>query len=188
MCTSFNCGPTFQLLALELAREQLWFHILCFLLEGVQRSLHIRLEGWSGVWRERGLQDSCPAWCKYWGEKAVSENFSITFLLDDTVWNSSLRRSSVKQLVLIHFIGVNLGEWEGVFRVSIKSWLELNPMWMLHLYGGAFQESQVLAGQVLIGKEEVELVGMPRTMWHSSGVRLRVRGPRAVKEEDALLE
>jgi hypothetical protein len=35
---------------------------------------------------------------------------------------------------------------------------------MLHLYGEAFQESQVLAGWVLIRKEEVELVHLPRTI------------------------
>jgi hypothetical protein len=34
---------------------------------------------------------------------------------------------------------------------------------MLHLYEEAFQDFQVLAGQVLIEKEEVELVGLPRT-------------------------
>lgn len=33
---------------------------------------------------------------------------------------------------------------------------------MPRLYGEAFQDSQVLAGRVLIGKEEVELVGLPR--------------------------
>jgi hypothetical protein len=33
---------------------------------------------------------------------------------------------------------------------------------MLHLYGKASQESQVLAGQVPMGKEEAELVGVPR--------------------------
>jgi hypothetical protein len=32
------------------------------------------------------------------------------------------------------------------------------------LQGDAFQESQVLPGWVLIGKEEVELVGLPRTI------------------------
>jgi hypothetical protein len=37
------------------------------------------------------------------------------------------------------------------------------------LHGKVFQESQILAGWVLIGKEEVEFVSLPRTMCSSSG-------------------
>lgn len=48
------------------------------------------------------------------------------------------------------------GEW--------NYWLELKVLGMAHLYGDAFQNFQVLAGRVLIGKEEVQFVGLPRTM------------------------
>jgi hypothetical protein len=47
-----------------------------------------------------------------------SENFSVTILSDGIQSNSSFKRSSVKQLVGIHFILVTKGylwEWEGVF-------------------------------------------------------------------------
>ena len=40
---------------------------------------------------------------------------------------------------------------------------------MPYLYGDAFQKSQVLAGVVLIKKEEVELIGLPRAMIPSLG-------------------
>ena len=40
---------------------------------------------------------------------------------------------------------------------------------MPHLFGKAYQESQVLAGQVPSGKEEVELVGVPRNAQTSPG-------------------
>ena len=53
------------------------------------------------------------------------------------------------------------GEREGVFRVNVNHWLELNILGSPHLHGEALQESQVFAGQPLIGKEEVELVGLP---------------------------
>lgn len=76
------------------------------------------------------------------------KDFSVTALLDDTQWHSSLRRPLVKQLVHLYFIQsdqglrTNCGEWAGVFRVkgwSIKyceclicmerhSW---NPMYLL---------------------------------------------------------
>ena len=52
----------------------------------------------------------------------------------------------------------NLGEWEGVFRVN-------EIVGTLSEYGEAFQESQVLAGQVLMSKEiDLELVDLPRTL------------------------
>ena len=40
---------------------------------------------------------------------------------------------------------------------------------MPHLYGEAFQESQVLAGLVLTGKGEGELVAFPSARCPSSG-------------------
>lgn len=45
---------------------------------------------------------------------------------------------------------VNLGEWEGVFRVNVSHWLDLNLLRMPHVHGEAFQESQMLAEQALI--------------------------------------
>ena len=76
----------------------------------------------------------------------------------------------MKLLVFIQFIHggqglyMNLGEWELVFRVNVNHWLEFKVLGMPHLHGEAFQESQVLAGWVLIRKEEVELVHLPRTI------------------------
>lgn len=47
--------------------------------------------------------------------------------------------------------------------------LELKVVGMSHLQGEAFQELQVLAGQVLIGKKEVACVILPRTTSSSRG-------------------
>ena len=46
---------------------------------------------------------------------------------------------------------MDLGEWEGVLRVNENHWLEFKVLQMPHLYGQAFQESQVVAGRVLMG-------------------------------------
>lgn len=54
---------------------------------------------------------------------------------------------------------------------------------MPHLYGEAILESRVLAGWVLIEKEEVAVT---RILRHSSGGRL-VRFPRSDREEEAPL-
>ena len=51
---------------------------------------------------------------------------------------------------------------------------------MPHLYAEAFQESQVLAGQVLIGKEKVELVGLPLPQIE----RVRGRDPQTRSEKE----
>jgi hypothetical protein len=40
---------------------------------------------------------------------------------------------------------------------------------MPHLYGDAFQQSQVLSGVVLLRKEDVKLIGLPRAMLSSLG-------------------
>jgi hypothetical protein len=54
---------------------------------------------------------------------------------------------------------MKLGEWEGVFRVNVK---QLSGAWKPYSYGETFQEFQVLAGLVLIEKDEAELVSLPR--------------------------
>jgi hypothetical protein len=50
------------------------------------------------------------------------------------------------------------------FQGECKSLAGIKILEMPHLHGEAFQESQVLAWQILIGKEEFELVSLPRTM------------------------
>jgi hypothetical protein len=95
-------------------------------------------------------------------------DFSVTDLLASTQGHSSLRGSSVKQVECIYFIQsekrlpINLGEWEGVFRVIANHWLEFKVLSTFHFYGEAFQESQALPGQTLLGKEGV--ICLPRTM------------------------
>jgi hypothetical protein len=59
---------------------------------------------------------------------------------------------------------MNPGELEGVFRVNVNHCLGFKVLRMLHLHREVFQEPQVLAGQVLIWKEEVEPEVLPRTM------------------------
>ena len=74
-------------------------------------------------------------------------------------------------LIHLHFIQnepwvyLNFGEWKEVLLRVKFHWLEVKAFGMPCLIGEIFQESQVLAGQVLMGeeKEEVELVGLPRT-------------------------
>lgn len=57
----------------------------------------------------------------------------------------------------IHFIQGKPGlymdfeEWERVLGVNENHWLEFKVLQMPHLYGQAFQESQVVAGRVLMG-------------------------------------
>jgi hypothetical protein len=42
-------------------------------------------------------------------------------------------------------LNMNLGEWEGTFRMKVNPWLQFKVPGMPHLHGEAFQESQVLA-------------------------------------------
>lgn len=42
-------------------------------------------------------------------------------------------------------------------------------LWMLHLYGELFQESRAIAPWVFVGKEEVNLKGLPWVARISSG-------------------
>lgn len=49
---------------------------------------------------------------------------------------------------------MDFGEWKGVHRVNENPWLEFK---VLCLYGKAFQESQGLAGQVLMEAGELNL-------------------------------
>ena len=116
--------------------------------------------------------------------EAFSKDFSITALLDNTQWNSSLRQTSVKHLVCIHVtrcereLHMNLGEWEGGFKMNVNHWLELNLLRMLHLHKDESQGPQVFAGQVLIWKEGVEPGVLSRTTCPSSG-----RGSRGQAEK-----
>lgn len=61
----------------------------------------------------------------------------------------------MKQLVHIHFIGVNKGynmnpgEYKGVFRVNVNDWLEFKVLGMPHLHGEVFQESLGVGGAQL---------------------------------------
>lgn len=48
--------------------------------------------------------------------------------------------------------------------MSVNHWLELSILGIPHLQGEALQESQVFAEQVLIWREEVEPVILPRMM------------------------
>lgn len=48
---------------------------------------------------------------------------------------------------------MNLGECKGVLLRLKFHWLEFKVLDMLYLHGEAFQESQVLAGRVLIRKK-----------------------------------
>jgi hypothetical protein len=52
---------------------------------------------------------------------------------------------------------MNFGEWRGVFRVNVDDWLELSELGTPLLCGKALQESQVFAGQVLMGCRERNL-------------------------------
>lgn len=57
-------------------------------------------------------------------EKAFSEDFWVTPLLDDAQWNSSLRGSSVKQLERIYFIRVYKGYvWTLESREEFSGWM-----------------------------------------------------------------
>lgn len=69
---------------------------------------------------------------------------------------------SVKTCAHVHFIwggqglDINLGEWEGLFRVKVNHWLEYKALGMPYLHGEAFQKPQVLGlGGFLLGKEEL---------------------------------
>ena len=68
---------------------------------------------------------------------------------------------SVKTCAHVHFIwggqglDINLGEWEGLFRVKVNHWLEYKALGMPYLHE---EESQVLAKCDLIRREEVEPV------------------------------
>lgn len=55
---------------------------------------------------------------------------------------------------------LHLGEWEGVFLRAKVHWLQLKAPGVPHSQGETFQ---VLTGQVLIGRKEVEPVNSPRT-------------------------
>lgn len=51
----------------------------------------------------------------------------------------------------------------GIFRMKVNHWLQFKVPGAPHLHREASQESWLLAEQVLIGKEEDELRGLPRT-------------------------
>ena len=70
---------------------------------------------------------------------------------------------------------MNLGEWEGGFR------LEFKVPWMTHLYRKVFQPSSLWADSYG-GREEVELVGLSRTVWYSSRKRLELQSPDQAKK------
>ena len=52
---------------------------------------------------------------------------------------------------------VDLGEWEGVFRVKVNHWLEFKVLGMPHLHGEAFQESRCLLDRFLSGERKLNL-------------------------------
>ena len=52
---------------------------------------------------------------------------------------------------------MNLGEWEGIFRVNVNHWLKLRYWECLICMEFAFRESKVFAGQVLMGCRERNL-------------------------------
>lgn len=100
--------------------------------------------------------------------------------LSETAFLEDLQCNSLCAYTLL---GIdNLGEWEGVFMVNVNHWLEFKVLWMPHLCREAFQESQVLAKWVLIRKEEVELLGLPRIMWPSSCRRCRAQASQMLEK------
>lgn len=72
----------------------------------------------------------------------------------------------VGELVHINFtqdgqwLYINLEEWEGIFRMDEIIGQNLKYYECLIYMEVALQESRVLSGSVLIGKEEVEIVGL----------------------------
>ena len=91
--------------------------------------------------------------------------FNEAALLDELSLSANLYWGG---LICIHFswgkpeVYMDLGEWEGVLLRVKFHWLELKILGMPYLYGETFQESQVLAEQVLI-LEKRKAVGLPRT-------------------------
>lgn len=57
---------------------------------------------------------------------------------------------------------------ESSFQGERNHWLVFKILWMASMCWDAFQESQV-RGRVLLRKEEVAVVDLPRAMWPSSG-------------------
>ena len=97
-------------------------------------------------------------------EKAFSGDFSVNAFIVVFNENALLHDIQWKQTACAHthFIWakqglyVNLGEWEGVFRVNINHWLELKVLGMPHLHREALQEFQDLTW-----REEAESLILP---------------------------
>ena len=78
--------------------------------------------------------------------------------------------------------------------MNVSHWLKLKVLGLSHLHGEAAQESQMLAEQGLIWREDVEPAILPRTMWHfhedvegwAFQIRQR-RGNSAKKRESSIL-
>lgn len=123
--------------------------------------------------------------------KILPKAFSTIDLLDDPHGNSSLIWTLGKQMVHIHCIWgdqelyMNLESRKEFSKWMWNQWLDFKVLWMSHLYGEALQKFQVLAWQICIKKEEVELGCLPRTMWHYSSRRLGFKLPRSGKKVEA---
>jgi hypothetical protein len=82
---------------------------------------------------------------------------------------------------------MNFGECKGILLRAMFLWSLKYQI--LHLHGEALQESQLFSGQILVGKKEVELVGLPRTIQSSLGsVYVDLDSPDMFRERESLLE
>jgi len=74
-------------------------------------------------------------------------------------------------LECLHFIwggpgvSMDLGEWEGVFRVNGNHWLEFKVLWIPLLHERHSRNPSYLTDGFLPGKEEIELEGLSRNTW-----------------------
>lgn len=119
---------------------RLWIQALLPPSEG-QTQLHTKLE-------QVGSAGSQPNWECWEGHgRMVSKDFSVIALFRQYSRKQLSQMIFSETAVHIHFIQsgpglfMNLGEWEGDFRVDAKHWLELKELGVLHLHGAAFPES-----------------------------------------------
>lgn len=94
--------------------------------------------------------------------RETSEGFNEAALLDDLVLCAQLYSG----WTCMH---TRYSRWARAMYECMQLVGKEEVLRMPHLYGEAFKESQVFAGHVHIKKDEIELVGFPRTMRPSSG-------------------
>lgn len=94
--------------------------------------------------------------------RETSEGFNEAALLDDLVLCAQLYSG----WTCMH---TRYSRWARAMYECMQLVGKEEVLRMPHLYGETFKESQVFAGHVHIKKDEIELVGFPRTMRPSSG-------------------